>query len=171
MQYRNLTKNELLNISREFNLLAVLSNLDLNEGDLNKSDLYKTWIALIGGSVDSIAIDDQTIADLTILDSVVAGVKDAVLNKTEVQPYTPPETTIQTIPFEYRNYTFTLSEALPQITSVVFWGVKNGYKKVNLGRAIHIDEAVHYNVDLRVAGNYESVEVVVNAPNVDFVVS
>lgn len=89
----------------------------------------------------------------------------------EVPVELPPETTRQTIPFESRNHTFTLNQALPQTTSVVFWGVKNGYKKANLGRAIHVDEAVRYNVDLRVAGNYESVEVVVNAPNVDFVVS
>lgn len=82
--YRNLTRNELLNVSRKFNLLAKFSDLENSLADENERDLIKTWIALIAGSVDSIAIDPQTIADLELLTSLTnVDVKAEILNITK----------------------------------------------------------------------------------------
>lgn len=170
MKYRDLTQNELLNVSRHFNLLQLLTGI--NTSNDNEADIVKTWLALIAGSVTSIGIDEQTLADLGVINELTSqDVKGYIQDLTLIEEVTPIAPSTKTIPFQAGYPTFTLHTPLDKSTPAVFWGLKAGYQDVNLGRAIHVKDAVKYKVNLvNLSGglDYDQLKVSVNAENVDF---
>lgn len=93
MAHRDLTRGDILNISREFNLVHKLEALQYsyNDDEANESDLVKTWLRLIGG--DGFATNDLTLADLKLLDSITGDPIEAKVKElTEIKEVTPPTT-------------------------------------------------------------------------------
>jgi hypothetical protein len=170
-----ITKNDFFNHNRKFGVKAKMLTAISATADLEVKLAAEAFVMLCDGMLDTINIGDTvTQEDLTLL--VVAGfytqeMRDHLEGLATTQQQTQITPTVKTIPYPNGNPTFTLNQALTQTKSVTFWGLKAGYKPENLGRAIHVNEALKYNVDLSGKHGFDELEIRVNASGVDFTVS
>jgi len=167
-----ITKNDFFNHNRKFGVKSKMLSLITSTGDEETRAAAEAFVMLCDGMLDTINIGDEvTQSDLDLLVASSAYTQEMrdhleglAINQQQEQ-ITP---TIKTVQYPNGNPTFILNQALTKTTSVTFWGLKEGYKPENLGRAIHVDEALKYNVDLSGKYGFDTLEVRVNASGADF---